>query len=81
MTKWLGITPVGHPNVKFSEGPLRGKEIQHWLNLNKEQDATIAILDDISYEMAHLKHRLVQTDFRVGLTKEDAEKVKEMFNS
>lgn len=60
----------------------RGHEIAEWLRLNtpatpakgvdEPLGTRIVILDDCG-DMAHLKHRLVCTDWRVGLTDDDVE--------
>jgi len=49
-------------NAKFSEYVDRGYEIHAWLEKHPEV-TSFAILDDES-DMAHLKHRLVQTSFQ-----------------
>ncbi len=65
----IGVTPR-------NTGTCRGKQIQQWLNENyllfHEFDNFIIIDDDS--DMAHLKHRLVQTSNRVGLQDSDIEK-------
>lgn len=49
----------------------RGDEIQDWISA-AGADVPFVILDDES-DMAHLKHRLVQTTFDHGLTREHAD--------
>lgn len=51
----------------------RGMEIQAWLDEN-EPVGSFVILDDES-DMAHLIHRLVKTEFSVGLTDENVDAV------
>lgn len=55
----------------------RGHEIAEYLDANPAD--RFAILDD-NADMAHLKHRLVQTDPSEGLTQADVDRVKEMLN-
>lgn len=52
-------------------GYCRGKEIQMWLDQNAQFDKFV-IVDDNS-DMDHLNHRLVQTQFEVGITSADAD--------
>jgi hypothetical protein len=57
--------------AKLHSSPERGEEIQAWLDDNPGVESFV-ILDDDS-DMAHLRHRLVQTDFDVGLTEAHVE--------
>lgn len=50
----------------------RGDEIQEWLDCNGGCDSFV-ILDDDD-DMGHLSHKLVLTDFEVGLTDADMQK-------
>ena len=60
----IGRTTISMPNAP------RGLEIADWLDKHAPQ-ANFVILDDTD-DMAHLKHRLIQTDFDRGLTQADA---------
>lgn len=58
----------------------RGIEIDSWLmSFAHKENLEFVILDDDS-DMAHLKDKLIQTDFRTGLTWIEVEKVIEAFN-
>ena len=61
----IGTTPRLH---RTSDGEVRtrGDEIQLWLDAADVAIESFVILDD-SADMAHLSHKLVQTDFEVGL--------------
>lgn len=70
----IGKTPCLERRLrKFSlyEPVPRGLEIARWLKRHPPVDS-FAIVDDDS-DMAHLAHRFVQTDMRVGLTDADAD--------
>lgn len=72
----IGTTPVLH---RTPEREVRGHEIQAWLDAAAGDEAfelaeAFAILDDDS-DMAHLLHRLVQTDFKTGLQRVHVERV------
>lgn len=74
----VGVTPTldrSPDGDKF----VRGDEIQHWLDEASRGEQTdkvelFAILDDDD-DMAHLRHRLVRTDFKVGLDRAAVERV------
>lgn len=55
----------------------RGAEIQRWLDRTGFEVESFVILDDDA-DMAHLGDRLVQTDWRTGLTGEDVERACEL---
>jgi hypothetical protein len=78
----IGKTPQDLPRIHTgpyaTSSPLRGHEIQHWLDHNAEGPVNLAILDDDS-DMAHLSHRHVKTDLAVGLTQENAEQALRLF--
>jgi hypothetical protein len=63
--KTIGYTPLGGRTCE------RGAEIQEWLSAH-EVDSFV-ILDD-GDDMGHVRHRLVQTDYQVGLTEADADR-------
>jgi hypothetical protein len=70
--KTIGYTPL------WGYGSERGAEIQEWLNAHKVK--SFVILDD-GDDMGHLRHRLVQTDYQVGLTAADADRAIAMLNA
>lgn len=55
----------------------RGAEIQAWLDATRFAVESYVILDDDA-DMAHLLPRLVQTDYRTGLTASDADRAQEL---
>ena len=65
---------IGYTPRLYHEGRLRGDEIKLWLEQNASPDAVYAILDD-SDDMGELIHRLVQTNYRIGLTGIVAERI------
>jgi len=74
----IGQTPQGLPRIHHgtygSSSPLRGDEIQEWLDKWKgEPIAKLVILDDDS-DMAHLSEFHIRTDLAVGLTREDVKR-------
>lgn len=78
---WRDITPSRY-NETFQGGPGRGNEIVWWLDQHPEV-THYAILDDMAPNHFLPSHRdyLVQTDERVGLTKNDLIKMsKILFN-
>lgn len=78
---WVGVTPSRVPGLKMSESCPRGLEIQYFLSHIKTPVESIVILDDNS-DMAHLTHRLVQTEgFHEGITDEDVVKAVNLFNT
>jgi hypothetical protein len=78
--KWVGSTPELPPQKidTFYRSTPRGDEIAKWISDNPECDRFV-ILDDDS-DMSSVIHRLVNTDFRTGLTIELAEKAIAMLN-
>lgn len=79
--KIIAMTPRVYPGMRFSESPLRGKQIQAYLdeNHNGEDDLRIVILDD-NDEMAHLRPRFVRTNERFGLTETDVQEALKILN-
>lgn len=71
------VTPVVYG--KFSERIPRGKEIAKYLKDLPKQPESFVIIDDWE-DMIHLKPFYVQTDYRVGLTQEDAERALKILN-
>ena len=73
----IGLTPILH-RTPDGDPQVRGHEIQQWLDEAAQREGErvdlFAILDDDS-DMAHLRHRLVQTSFKIGLTRDHAESV------
>jgi len=78
----IGRTPWGLPRIHSgpyaTSSPLRGHEIQHWIDSQPEPPSSFAILDDDT-DMAHLRDRLVRTDIAVGLTRENVEEAVRLF--
>lgn len=78
----IGCTP-SLPQEHLFRSVDRGLEIQAWIDeWNKDKpdkikEEDLVILDDDS-DMAHLKHRLIQTDGATGLTIRDANKAVQM---
>jgi len=66
----LDVTPISVPTPAGFSNPLRGHEIQAWLDLHPEVERFVILDDDT--DMAHLSEYLVRTDFAVGLTEEKA---------
>lgn len=84
----IGVTPSLEVLIKNADGervPLvlakeRGYEIQAWLNSADVADGSqFAILDDDS-DMAHLKHRLVQTKLEDGLQAHHVERAMQILS-
>lgn len=57
----------------------RGEEIQLWLDTHSEVKSFVILDDDA--DMAHLSHRLVQTEFEPGLTEADADRAIAILNA
>lgn len=78
----IGATPYDLPRIQegpyATSYPLRGHEIQHWLDSQSEPPTHFVILDDDT-DMAHLSDRLVRTDMAVGLTRENVEQALRLF--
>lgn len=70
---FIGLTPVldGKTESGLYTSPVRGTEIQSWLDSHSEKFEKIAILDDDD-DMAHLLPNLIQCDSVYGLTEEIA---------
>jgi len=77
----IGKTPQDLPRIHTgpyaTSSPLRGHEIQHWID-HQEGVVNPVIIDDDS-DMAHLSDRHVKTDLAVGLTQENAEQALRLF--
>jgi len=67
----IGKTPTNLPR-RMSESVPRGKEIKRWLDENPGVEAFV-ILDDTA-DMASLRHKLVRTSARIGLSLRDIDK-------
>lgn len=70
----IDCTPINYDDPEKDE---RGYEIQAWLD--KNPDVTSFVIVDDNSDMAHLKHRLVQTDHWHGLMLRDAQRIIDMF--
>jgi hypothetical protein len=77
--RWgIAGTTISHtPDLGFDHE--RGDEISNWLSLYPEVESFV-ILDD-GDDMGHLKHRLVQTNFEIGLTEADADRAIAILNA
>jgi hypothetical protein len=69
----IGYTPLWDRSFE------RGDEIANWLSKHPEVESFV-ILDD-GDDMGHLKHRLVQTNFEIGLTEADADRAIAILNA
>lgn len=69
----VGYTPL------WDRSNERGDEIASWLSGHPEVESFV-ILDDCD-DMGHLRHRLVQTNYEIGLTAEDADRATAMLNA
>ena len=79
-TPRLGRNEVGPPDCDFGERPAeRGDEIEAWLDEHPEVSSFV-ILDDDS-DMRGLLPRLVQTEWKVGLTLADARRAIELLGA
>jgi len=54
---------------------IKGSEIKEWLSTNGNQDTRYAILDDLPDMLPEQESHFVQTDPRIGITKEDADRI------
>ena len=54
---------------------IKGSEIKEWLLTNGNQDTHYAILDDLPDMLPEQESHFVQTDPRIGITKDDADRV------
>lgn len=68
----IGSTPTHILAPEPTNENQRGCEIQAWLDSNYGRPHEIVILDDSS-DMAHLRHRLVQTSWERGLLQKHVE--------
>ena len=63
-------------DLSFMELPAgKGSEIKEWLSDNGNQVTRYAILDDVPDMLPEQQSHFVQTDPRVGITEDDADKV------
>lgn len=63
-------------DLSFMELPAgKGSEIKEWLSDNGNQVTHYAILDDVPDMLPEQQSHFVQTDPRVGITEDDADKV------
>ena len=63
-------------DLNFMELPAgKGSEIKEWLSDNGNQVTHYAILDDVPDMLPEQQSHFVQTDPRVGITEDDADKV------
>lgn len=63
----------------FMERQTRGHEIEKWLDEHDYIDRYVIVDDDSDFLPSQMKY-FVQTDGRVGLTMENAEKIIEILN-
>lgn len=61
------------------DGRVRGLEIQEWLDVHPEVDRFVIVDDD--KDMAHLRERLVRTEFSVGLTMPQCDQIKKLLET
>ena len=54
---------------------IKGSEIKEWLSTNGNQDTRYAILDDLPDMLPEQESHFVQTDPRIGITKDDADRI------
>lgn len=54
---------------------IKGSEIKEWLLSNGDQDTRYAIFDDLPDMLPEQESHFVQTDPRIGITKEDADRI------
>lgn len=59
----------------------RGKEIKKWLSMHKNKVSHYAILDDYDDMLPEQMPHFVQTNYEVGISKQDADRVIEILNS
>ena len=66
-------------DLDFMDIPaIKGSEIKEWLSTNGNQDTRYAILDDLPDMLPEQESHFVQTDPRIGITEEDAERIIEI---
>jgi len=70
----IDITPCGfvHSRTYGKDAPLRGEEIQQWLDANPDVKSFVIFDDD--NDMAHLRPYLVLTPMSTGITRELADR-------
>lgn len=81
--KVIGITPNTESDemllsvdLDFMDIPaIKGSEIKEWLSANGNQDTHYAILDDLPDMLPEQESHFVQTDPRIGITKDDADRI------
>ena len=64
----------------FKMDPSRGKEIKKWLSMHKNKVGHYAILDVYDDMLPEQLPHFVQTNYEVGLSKENADRVIEILN-
>ena len=57
---------------------IRGEEIDRWLRTCNEEFTHYANVDDINDMLPHQQHLFVQTNHRLGITKQDTDKLYEI---
>jgi len=63
-------------DLDFMDIPaIKGSEIKEWLSTNGNQDTRYAILDDLPDMLPEQESHFVQTDPRIGITKDDADRI------
>jgi len=78
LLKSVGVTGEVIDRTKATSfDGIRGEEIQEWISRNKCD--SFVILDDES-DMGDLMHRLIKTDWKIGLLPEHVQQVIELFN-
>ena len=60
--------------------PIRGMEVQEWLNTKGKKVSHYVILDDMDNMLPEQQNHFVQTNPTVGITEEDAEKAIAILN-
>jgi hypothetical protein len=60
--------------------PIRGMEVQEWLNTKGKKVSHYVILDDMDNMLPEQQNHFVQTNPEVGITEEDAEKAIAILN-
>lgn len=73
------------PKINAQHGPLyiavdRGEEITAWITGNAKGMTSYVVLDDDAWKMADHQSRFIDTDCRVGLTMDDAQRAIEILN-
>ena len=60
--------------------PIRGMEVQEWLNTKGKKVSHYVILDDMDNMLPEQQNHFVQTNPTVGITEEDAKKAIAILN-